>query len=76
MSKRWYYTCLGEKNGPVSDRELKALADRGELLPDDDVWHEGMPEWKPAKRIKGLFTSPPTAGLPHYIVCNSLQHLK
>jgi hypothetical protein len=58
MAKRWYYmpaSSIGKKQGPVTDEELKALADRGQLRPDDKIWREGMDGWKVAKAIKGLF---------------------
>jgi hypothetical protein len=56
MGKQWYYYSSGERQGPVSDSELKALADRGELQPDDLVWTEGLGDWQPAKVVKGLFS--------------------
>lgn len=67
MSKRWFYmpeSSMGEKQGPVTDKELKALADRGLLLPGDLIWREGMNEWKPAKMIKGLFAEPHPSAPP------------
>lgn len=55
MSKIWYYTVDGNQQGPVSAAELKQLATSGSLKPQDLVWKEGMPEWTPAKNLKGLF---------------------
>jgi hypothetical protein len=59
MGRSWHYTALGERHGPVTDRELKALAENKQLLPDDLVWAEGLPDWMPAKRVKGLFAQEP-----------------
>ena len=51
----WYYAKDNAQHGPVSAVELKQLADRGQLGPGDLVWREGMGDWIPAKKVKGLF---------------------
>ena len=51
----WYYAKDNRQHGPISAAELKQLAAGGDLRPSDLVWHEGMDDWAPAKRIKGLF---------------------
>jgi hypothetical protein len=61
MASSWFYTRGGKKEGPVSSKELKNLADSGQLQPTDYVWKEGMTLWTPATRIKGLFPSLPSA---------------
>jgi hypothetical protein len=63
MAKRWYYVTGGQRYGPVSDVELKQLADSGQIAPTDLVWKPGMAEWVRANRIKGLF-APSTANSP------------
>lgn len=55
MEKIWYYTIDGERRGPVTAAELKELASQGTLKPDDLLWKEGLTEWTPAKKLKGLF---------------------
>ncbi len=56
MSSQWYYQKKGEaKQGPFSDKELKAKAAAGEITPDGFVWKEGLKSWVPAGKIKGLF---------------------
>jgi hypothetical protein len=55
----WYYAQGNQQRGPVSAAELKLLADRGELSPDDLVWRAGMEDWIAARKVKGLFDSPP-----------------
>jgi hypothetical protein len=42
----------------VTDDQLRAVAESGELQPDDLVWCEGLPEWVPASRVEGLFPNP------------------
>jgi hypothetical protein len=69
----WYYAQGDKQQGPVSPAEVKSLADAGKLLPDDLVWREGMEEWIPARKVKGLFdadeaaaakAAPPVASPP------------
>jgi GYF domain 2 len=55
MASQWYYAKGGEQHGPISGRELKELATSGGLGPADLVWKEGMPEWRPAGGLQGLF---------------------
>lgn len=51
----WLYSRSdNDQQGPVSSKELHRLAKAGELRPDDLVWKTGMPEWLPAREIKGL----------------------
>lgn len=51
----WYYTRGPQRFGPVSADELRQLAEHGELGPDEWLWREGMEQWLPARRVKGLF---------------------
>ncbi|NUQ63023.1 MAG: DUF4339 domain-containing protein [Pirellulales bacterium] len=57
----WFYAKNNQRLGPVSPAELKQLAVRGDLKPDDLVWRSGMSDWTPARRIKGLFEGEPEA---------------
>jgi hypothetical protein len=52
---QWWYAHGGEQLGPVSPADLRQLAANGSLAPTDLVWREGMPQWAPAGRVKGLF---------------------
>jgi hypothetical protein len=69
---RWYYARGDRQSGPVSGRELKRLAQSGELLPTDLIWKDGDSERRPAATAPGLFSeqaaSPqsgsPSAGTP------------
>jgi GYF domain 2 len=53
----YYYAHQGKTLGPVSADELRALAADGKLRPEDSLWKQGMPEWVPAGKIRGLFRS-------------------
>ncbi len=53
----WFYAKNDQPCGPVSPVELKQFAEQGELHAEDLVWREGMGEWIPAAKIKGLFDS-------------------
>ncbi|MDW8197965.1 MAG: DUF4339 domain-containing protein, partial [Gemmataceae bacterium] len=67
MAAQWYYSHGGKTYGPVTSQQLRDLANRGMILPDDMVWKEGVAEGVPAKTVKGLFpdgsaaSSPPTS---------------
>lgn len=65
MAKVWMAVVEGKQHGPLSNSELKSLADGKRLQPTDLVWKEGMAEWVPASKIKGLFpTAPPPLPAP------------
>jgi len=57
MATQWFYAEGGAQCGPIGFEELKARADQGSLRSDDLVWGEGMPQWKPASQVDGLFAS-------------------
>jgi hypothetical protein len=65
MASNWYYMKNGAKYGPLSSSELKQLARDGLLAKTDTLWKEGLKEWQPASKVKGLFDSPvPDASVP------------
>ncbi|HYE21249.1 MAG TPA: DUF4339 domain-containing protein [Tepidisphaeraceae bacterium] len=55
MSTEWYYSQGGQQIGPITSQQMKDLAAGGQLTPNDLVWKDGMPEWTPASRVRGLF---------------------
>jgi hypothetical protein len=61
---QWWYARGDEQFGPVSAAELRRLASTGALSPGDLVWREGLAEWAPAARLKGLFPETPAAPAP------------
>ncbi len=62
----WYYHQLGKNHGPVDINHLQHLATSGQILPEDMVWKEGLPDWIAAGRVPGLFSAsaaaPPVPG--------------
>ncbi|MCL2306413.1 MAG: DUF4339 domain-containing protein [Planctomycetaceae bacterium] len=65
MSSQWYYQKRGEaKQGPFTDKELKAKATAGEITPDGFVWKDGLKNWVPAGKVKGLFVATPVPPVP------------
>ena len=61
MDRLWFYTKSGttDKQGPIAEPALRNLVSNGSLGPQDLVWTEGMPEWKPLGAIPDL-----RAGIP------------
>ena len=55
MASTWYYAQGGQQFGPVSSRQLKRLAAGGQLRPTDLIWKDGIADWTPALKLKGLF---------------------
>lgn len=80
----WYYAKDGNQSGPVNEAQLQELAKRGDLSPDDLVWHAGLgPEWVSSKTIPNLFSelqhapgsqtnlqTPPPQASPHVFLAN------
>jgi hypothetical protein len=61
----WYYAKSGQQHGPVSESELRRLAEAGQLRQRDLVWKEGMEQWLEAENVPELFAgSPPAQDLP------------
>lgn len=56
---QWYYAEAGQQHGPISKEDLQSKLGSGTLPPDALVWTEGMPEWKPANSISGLWGAIP-----------------
>lgn len=67
----WYLARDGQQFGPLSDPELKKLVEFGHLKPNDLIWREGFPEWRPAQVLlsntqvaASLQPTPPPAPVP------------
>lgn len=54
MATEWYYTSGRRKLGPVSSRDLRALAAQGKLSSGDYVWRAGLPRWEQVSVVPGL----------------------
>ena len=57
MSRMWKYKRNDEEFGPIAEGELRRIASEGQLLPSDLVHTEGMQDWQPASKVKGLFVA-------------------
>jgi hypothetical protein len=55
MAIEWYYSEAGQKRGPVSSAILKEMVAMGDLKPETLIWKDGLSEWVPAQKVKGLF---------------------
>lgn len=51
----WYFTFQGVKQGPVTSAQLRTMAAEGKIAPADLVWKDGLPDWIPAAKVRGLF---------------------
>ncbi len=56
MADQWHYSINGNQTGPVSSSELMQFASSGKLSQTDLVWKDGMHDWVPAGKVKGLFS--------------------
>jgi hypothetical protein len=59
--QEWYYAKGGQKVGPVSEADLKALIQSGQLSANDMVWKQGTAGWMPVSK---LFPSPSAVARP------------
>lgn len=64
MAQQWHYAKGKQKHGPISSKQLKALAANGELEPTDLIFRDGMKGWKEARTVKGLFPQAMTPKVP------------
>lgn len=54
--QEWHYAKNGQRVGPVTEADLKALIQSGQLSPSDMVWKQGMTQWTEARSIPGLIS--------------------
>jgi hypothetical protein len=55
----WYLLHDDRQFGPLSERELLLLAERGGLKADDLLWRSGFDEWKPVSAVCGTTAPAP-----------------
>jgi hypothetical protein len=67
MADEWYYAKNGQQLGPVSTAVLTEMAAQGQVQPTDLVWREGMPNWAPARTVRGIYpdSAPTAASVPN-----------
>lgn len=56
---QWYLAREGKQFGPLSDAELAKFVELGHLQPNDLLWRDGFPDWRPA-----LVVFPPRGPAP------------
>jgi hypothetical protein len=61
MASQWYCRIMGEEWGPMSARDLLAVARRGRLMRDDVVRRGEDGTWVRAEIVDGLFNTPAPA---------------
>jgi GYF domain 2 len=64
MADRWFYTHDKVKSGPFSGRQLREIADAGNIVPTDTIWKEGVEKGMLAGKVKNLFPQAPTEAAP------------
>ena len=60
----WYYAKEDQQHGPISDQEIQSLISSGKVGPADEVWRDGMDDWRPAGEVPELFAERPVAPPP------------
>lgn len=64
-SSDWYCVIAGERVGPLTWEEMRALARRRGLAPGDLVWEPSFGDtWRPARQVPGLFAAIPDVPPP------------
>jgi len=53
----WFYAKGGSRNGPISETELLALINAGQLEGSDLVWNEQLEAWTPLRQVPRLTNS-------------------
>lgn len=62
-----YVGRAGQREGPFTLVEVRAMLTAGQLRPDDLAWHEGTPDWISVNQLPGLIPhSPAAAGPPGF----------
>lgn len=54
MTPVWHYAVGAEQCGPVTLLELRGMIASSQLMPDDNVWKEGMADWIPIRDVAEL----------------------
>jgi len=64
---QWYFALGGQRVGPLSQADLMARVQAGEVTAETLVWRAGMANWTPAAQmpeLAPLLSSPPGSGPP------------
>jgi hypothetical protein len=60
MELQWYLKVADKEVGPLSARQLKTMADRGQITPGDPIRKGSEGRWVPAGTVKGLLPAAPS----------------
>ncbi len=64
----WFYTSNGTQAGPITQQELAAKVQSGEVTATDLIWKEGMSDWLPMNQVPefsvGAVNTPSQFGMP------------
>jgi hypothetical protein len=64
----WFYTSNGTQSGPITQQELAAKVQSGEVRGTDLIWKEGMSDWLPLNQVPGfsggVVNTPSQFGMP------------
>ncbi len=64
----WFYTSNGTQSGPITQQELAAKVQSGEVRATDLIWKEGMSDWLPMNQVPefsvGAVNTPSQFGMP------------
>ena len=60
----WFYVDGGQQRGPVTDEQLDALFQSGNINEETLVWSEGMADWQPYGKVKPVEAPPPQPRQP------------
>jgi hypothetical protein len=64
MVVHYYYAHGAVEHGPYSALQMRAMADAGQIEPDDSVWQEGRQQRTLASRINNLYSPPGSPPAP------------
>lgn len=64
MSQEWYCMIQDREIGPFPSAQLKVMAQKGRLSPEDKIRMEGSDAWVSARKIRGLFPEGGPASAP------------
>jgi hypothetical protein len=59
-TNEWYYLAGEEQVGPLTAEALQELIAEGTILPETQLWAEGLEDWIPASSVEGLFAPAPS----------------
>ncbi|MFN9369246.1 MAG: RDD family protein [Planctomycetia bacterium] len=64
MEDQWYVGRKGQRSGPYTTGQLKQMAAAGQLVHSDLLWKQGLEQWVPLTKVKGLLPVNAAGTLP------------